>query len=164
MLLPFTIIARMRRVCGLSRSILLLTGASLSLSKVPDRGFQNKTYLVYNDSKSNDSSSEDCVNPACHSTMDMLKKFNLRPKKNLNTLKKKEDEKNPYCTGCPVDRDKLGRGTWDLIHTIAATYPEEPTEEEQKHADTFLRSLSHVYPCPHCAKHFRQTIDVSPPK
>ena len=50
---------------------------------------------------------DDCLNPACHSTMDLLKKFNLKKKKKPVGIEKEKGTENPYCTGCPVDKDQL---------------------------------------------------------
>ena len=118
-------------------------------------------------SKTKDSKSlDDCLNPACHSTMDLLKKFNMKTRKKKAPIvpTTNESEPNPYCTGCPADKDVQGRGTWQLIHSIASTYPQVPTEAEKRHMDNFLHSLSMVYPCPYCAKDFQERIVLFPPR
>jgi len=53
---------------------------------------------------------------------------------------------------CPADVETLGRGTWTLLHTIAATYPTSPTAAEQADVKTFMGALSRLYPCWFCAK------------
>jgi hypothetical protein len=151
----------MQRVC-LSRTSLLLVGGVASLPLLCNKYKQYFTSHC-DDKKVPNPTLDDCLNPACHSTMDLLKKFNMKKRVAPKAVKEPEEE-NPYCSGCPPDRDQLGRGTWDLIHTIAASYPEHPTPEQKKHTDMFLRSLSMVYPCPYCATHFQHTIEVSPPR
>jgi hypothetical protein len=39
--------------------------------------------------------------------MDLLKKFNLKKKKKPVGIEKEKGTENPYCTGCPVDKDQL---------------------------------------------------------
>ena len=68
-----------------------------------------------------------------------------------------------YQGGCPVDRNELGRSTWDLIHTVAATYSESPTEQDQMQALHFIESLAWLYPCSYCAKDFQLFIRRYPP-
>uniref|UniRef100_A0A914PNR8 Sulfhydryl oxidase n=1 Tax=Panagrolaimus davidi TaxID=227884 RepID=A0A914PNR8_9BILA len=65
---------------------------------------------------------------------------------------------------CPVDKDELGRSTWNLLHTMAAYYPEKPSTEEKKTMETTLISLSKTYPCSYCADDFRKDLKVHPPK
>lgn len=56
---------------------------------------------------------------------------------------------------CPFDKDELGQSTWGLMHTIAAHYPDKPTQQEASDVTSFFHGLSKVYPCDWCAKDFR---------
>ncbi len=51
--------------------------------------------------------------------------------------------------------ETLGRGTWTLLHSIAATYPERPTAVQQSDLLDFMGALSRLYPCWVCAEDFR---------
>eukprot|EP01041_Mallomonas_annulata_P006547 gene6547-13243_t len=107
----------------------------------------------------------DCVNPACKSKSEML----------FAAMKKKSHKPIPPATippaltptgifkGCPVDKDELGRSTWNLIHTIAAHYPDEPSNDDKANAERFFRSLAMLYPCEYCAKDFQASIAITPP-
>lgn len=53
---------------------------------------------------------------------------------------------------CPPDVEELGRSSWDLLHSIAATYPEKPSEAEQSALLGLLKALPVLYPCRHCAQ------------
>uniref|UniRef100_A0A914XBT9 Sulfhydryl oxidase n=1 Tax=Plectus sambesii TaxID=2011161 RepID=A0A914XBT9_9BILA len=64
---------------------------------------------------------------------------------------------------CPLDKDALGRGTWGLLHTMAAAYPEKPTENDRKGVVSFMNLLSNMYPCEYCAKDLRQDLAKDPP-
>ncbi|KAI1716351.1 erv1 / alr family domain-containing protein [Ditylenchus destructor] len=98
---------------------------------------------------------------ACTSTEEML----MWSKK---LAKKKETENNnsnsTKRTDCPLNTDELGRSTWNLLHTMAAYYPDKPNSEEKKNMSDTLTSLSKTYPCPHCAEDFRKDITKHPPE
>ena len=59
---------------------------------------------------------------------------------------------------------QLGRSTWTLLHTIAAVYPEEPSEEDQKYHLALLTLLARLYPCAECGEHWRSLLKESPPE
>lgn len=63
-------------------------------------------------------------------------------------------ELNGVKHGCPVDKDELGQSTWTLLHTMAATYPDKPTEAQKADVKSFFGILSRTYPCDVCAKDF----------
>ena len=61
-------------------------------------------------------------------------------------------------------RAELGRSTWTLLHTMAARYPEDPLEEQQQDATTFITLLSRLYACGQCAEEFQKILAVHPPR
>lgn len=65
---------------------------------------------------------------------------------------------------CPLDKDELGRASWSLFHTMAAYYPEKPTNEEQLQMKNLINSLARFYPCETCAKDFKKDIKENPPR
>lgn len=65
---------------------------------------------------------------------------------------------------CPADREELGRQSWTLLHTMAAYYPKKPSPSRKKMAEQFVTSLSHLYPCKHCAYYLRESIKKNPPQ
>lgn len=65
---------------------------------------------------------------------------------------------------CPLDRDALGRSTWGLLHTMAAAYPEKPSNDDRKGVTSFMTLLGKLYPCEHCAKDLRDDLAKDPPK
>ncbi|KAJ8124673.1 hypothetical protein O1611_g8967 [Lasiodiplodia mahajangana] len=60
---------------------------------------------------------------------------------------------------CPPDIQVLGRSTWTLLHTIAATYPKSPTYKEQSDLKTFMGIFSRLYPCWMCAEDFQRYME-----
>ncbi|EFX00923.1 FAD dependent sulfhydryl oxidase [Grosmannia clavigera kw1407] len=63
---------------------------------------------------------------------------------------------------CPADVETLGRGTWTLLHTIAAQYPTQPTTGQQADVRSFMGTLSRLYPCWVCAEDFQTYLARSP--
>lgn len=56
---------------------------------------------------------------------------------------------------CPPDVDQLGRSTWTLLHTMAASYPEAPSSTQQSETRQFMQLFGKMYPCWVCADDFR---------
>ena len=119
----------------------------------------------------------DCKVPACHDKISIFKKAmqnqnasstksNASANDSINQSKSKQ--KAPKLPskyiGCPLDRSELGRSSWNLLHTMAANYPNSPTEEEQLRMKEFIVALSLFYPCVHCAADFQRSIKQSPPR
>ncbi|CDM31996.1 hypothetical protein DTO013E5_9662 [Penicillium roqueforti] len=57
---------------------------------------------------------------------------------------------------CPPDVEELGRSTWTLLHSMAATYPEKADTEHQANMGGFLKFFSKLYPCWVCADDFQR--------
>lgn len=117
----------------------------------------------------------DCANPACKSKADLLLAVmkhkgtgndnKANPQKSNQTAAVNSDNfTSDIVQGCPVDKDELGKSTWNLIHTMAANYPEAPSADDILNARNFLNALSWLYPCPYCAEDFRKSLLESPPE
>jgi len=59
--------------------------------------------------------------------------------------------------------EAVGRSSWQLLHTMAANYPERPSREQKDKMVRFIDSMSEFYPCEKCAAHLRQYIKENPP-
>ena len=66
-------------------------------------------------------------------------------------------EKDPY-KACPVARDALGYYSWNLLHTMAAYYPEKPSDSQKGMMKQFITSFAEFYPCKTCSSHFKKDI------
>ena len=44
-------------------------------------------------------------------------------------------------------KQEIGRNTWALLHSIAASYPHEPTDEDKKQITNFMYGLENLFPC-----------------
>ncbi|BGP52785.1 hypothetical protein JCM8202_003864 [Rhodotorula sphaerocarpa] len=66
--------------------------------------------------------------------------------------------------GNATAKAELGRASWKLLHTMAARFPEEPTENERETFKSFLFLFSRLYPCGECATEFQQLLRKYPPQ
>ena len=64
---------------------------------------------------------------------------------------------------CPVDKDDLGRASWTFLHTMAAYYPDKPTDSQRLEMRQFIELFSKFYPCSHCAADMRHDMSIDPP-
>lgn len=99
----------------------------------------------------------ECGNPACSDTQQkLLQSFSLL--KIDSSSSNNVDSKLP----CPLSRSELGESAWDLIHTVAATYPDNPSEEDKQLMIHFINAIARFYPCGICAKDFQRQLKKHP--
>lgn len=65
---------------------------------------------------------------------------------------------------CPPDVEALGRSSWTLLHSIAATYPDTPDKSQQNDLVSFVGLFSKLYPCWVCADDFQGYIARAQPR
>lgn len=63
---------------------------------------------------------------------------------------------------CPLDREELGRAAWGFLHTVAAYYPEVPTDADRAGAAALVTALRQLYPCTHCRAQLAVDLDSNP--
>ncbi len=63
-----------------------------------------------------------------------------------------------------LTREELGRRTWSFLHTMAAHYPEIPTDEERDRIKAFFEAFAPLFPCKKCSKHFQKLLSEFPPR
>jgi FAD-linked sulfhydryl oxidase len=71
--------------------------------------------------------------------------------------------KNFQSIQCPPDVVDLGRSTWTFLHTMAAFYPESPTDSDRNIMSSFIQGLARFYPCSYCAEDLREQVKLHPP-
>lgn len=65
---------------------------------------------------------------------------------------------------CPPDVEVLGRNTWTLLHSMAASYPPKADPQQQNDMKGFLSLFSKLYPCWICADDFRNWMNEHKPR
>jgi FAD-linked sulfhydryl oxidase len=60
---------------------------------------------------------------------------------------------------CPLEKKELGKYSWSLLHTFAAYYPLQPTEEDQRAMQGFLEGFKLLFPCKYCRGHFKKDYE-----
>lgn len=68
-----------------------------------------------------------------------------------------------YAKDYPPDVEKLGRSSWTLLHSIAAKYPEEPSNKQQSDLKQFLKLFGNFYPCWYCGEDFDKYMTKNEP-
>ena len=57
-----------------------------------------------------------------------------------------------------LTKQEIGRDTWALLHSIAASYPNEPNEEDKKQITNFLNEIANLFPCKICGNHLLRML------
>lgn len=58
--------------------------------------------------------------------------------------------------------DVWGKHLWYSIHLIALSYPEDPTNEEKRHYQSFFENLHQVLPCYKCSINYLKHLNQIP--
>ncbi|GAO15828.1 hypothetical protein UVI_02021080 [Ustilaginoidea virens] len=65
---------------------------------------------------------------------------------------------------CPPDVDVLGRASWTLLHSVAASYPDAPSRAQQTDLAGFVKLFAKLYPCGACAEDFQTYLGKRVPR
>ena len=88
--------------------------------------------------------------------------FFLTPTKseNNNTIKNKDILKAEGSSKpLKLTKPEIGRRTWTLLHSMANTFPLNPTEEDKNMMKKFMYGLARSYPCKVCGGHLIKMLD-----
>ncbi|XP_015186603.1 PREDICTED: FAD-linked sulfhydryl oxidase ALR [Polistes dominula] len=86
---------------------------------------------------------------------DAQKQETTNPTTNVPTVQRND---------CPLSRDDLGSKTWAFLHTMAARYPDNPSDEQKSDMKRFMYLFSKFYPCHICAEDFQEQLKDTPPQ
>ena len=108
---------------------------------------------------------KDCDKPVCAVKDDMFAMMKTAAKRRSGgaDADAPSSSSSGADTPCPVDKEELGRGSWALLHTLAAYYPDKPDALYRVQARRFFDALGTLYPCEHCAADFREDMGREPP-
>lgn len=59
-----------------------------------------------------------------------------------------------------LNGSSLGRHTWAIMHSIAASYPNKPNQTEQESYELFFNGFIDRYPC--CQREIKSMIEANP--
>eukprot|EP00980_Cylindrotheca_fusiformis_P024492 scaffold11961_cov122-Cylindrotheca_fusiformis.AAC.4 len=99
---------------------------------------------------------EDCERPACDEVQKGMPSSIEEAKAMSQKLASKQKVQ------CPPRSAELGRSSWKLLHSMAAWYPENPTNDQQTRMKSFMTTLAEFYPCTWCAADFQKNIKDAP--
>ena len=63
-----------------------------------------------------------------------------------------------------LDPKIWGPSGWHFIHSVALTFPVEPSKETIKQYQKFFAAVGEVLPCELCRENFKEKMKDSPPK
>uniref|UniRef100_A0A7S4W4J2 Sulfhydryl oxidase n=1 Tax=Ditylum brightwellii TaxID=49249 RepID=A0A7S4W4J2_9STRA len=108
---------------------------------------------------------DDCDRPACDDTVSALTAaFSRIQKSSQSTTTTTSSSQNYKKKEGPINKDVLGKSTWNLLHSMSAWYPEKPSKEDEMYMTSFIEALGRFYPCTYCAHDFRGELHKSPPR
>ena len=58
-----------------------------------------------------------------------------------------------------LTKPEIGRRTWALLHSMANTFPENPSEQDKNKMKKFMYGLARSYPCKICGSHLIKMLD-----
>jgi FAD-linked sulfhydryl oxidase len=93
-----------------------------------------------------------------------LKNKHSAKENNKSKNEQQEDNSSFWEPEPPPDIIELGRAGWTTLHTMAAYYPQNPSDEKKAEARQFLTLFARLFPCKICAKDFEQIINQHPPR
>ena len=100
-----------------------------------------------------------------NSSTQTLPQAQSQPTKTKNTKKQKEgDIVTPPDGTKPLalTKQEIGRHAWAVLHSVAATFPAIPTDEDKKSVEDFIKGLALNFPCKICSKHFVKILEGHP--
>ena len=97
---------------------------------------------------------DDCDRPACEDTVSALTAALGRVGKKHSSSRRKGAISNASASkklACPPNSGLLGKSSWNLVHSMVAWYPDNPSKEDERMMTQFMNAFARFYPCVSCA-------------
>ncbi|KAL7566108.1 hypothetical protein ACA910_003882 [Epithemia clementina (nom. ined.)] len=101
---------------------------------------------------------DDCDRPACDDVASKMQQMMMASQK-ADSVASNSSSKEIQC---PPKSGELGRASWTLLHSMAAWYPNKPSEKDRDLMKHFFSALAQFYPCSWCASDFQQHLKQEP--
>eukprot|EP00977_Amphora_coffeiformis_P017929 scaffold6026_cov163-Amphora_coffeaeformis.AAC.9 len=105
---------------------------------------------------------DDCERPSCADVQSMFSKAMKAASTSDNSGTSTPRVGKSTGVECPPSGVQIGRGSWTLLHSMAAWYPDDPSEDDKTKMKNFFEALAQFYPCTYCADDFRKKIRTHP--
>jgi len=110
---------------------------------------------------------DDCDRPACDDMMSKLQQMSSTASAATVAAPSNSGRKNGTGNSlqpvqCPPSSGEIGTGSWNLLHSMAAWYPNHPTAQDRREMTGFFSAFARFYPCPWCAHDFQQNLQAQP--
>lgn len=79
----------------------------------------------------------------------------------LKISQEKENQNDPFYDVSQT-RATMGHHAWIFLHSIAAAYPDEPTDQDKEGLKELFSSIGKIFPCQECKGHFNNMIAENP--
>jgi FAD-linked sulfhydryl oxidase len=141
-----------------SSSIFLLLSTLLYVNTYNTEQIKQRILLTSNNNSNNNNNNTDptCKLPACKE-----KKHDLKAAL-LSTTNSSSSNRNNLPP--PPSKNEIGNAAWTILHSVAAHFPDQPTQEQIDSAKQFVLGFALLYPCEECRYGFIEYCKEHPPQ
>eukprot|EP00484_Ammonia_sp_Unknown_P006320 CAMPEP_0197055808 /NCGR_PEP_ID=MMETSP1384-20130603/74012_1 /TAXON_ID=29189 /ORGANISM="Ammonia sp." /LENGTH=213 /DNA_ID=CAMNT_0042489527 /DNA_START=31 /DNA_END=672 /DNA_ORIENTATION=- len=150
-----------RQFCQYSFPASFAMYSTSTLHTIPSAQSTANPHLEDHQHKAKPDDDEECETPICHDANEAVKEYSHLFGKSGGGARRSGAKRSFMAP--PPDRQQLGRHSWTLLHTMAAYWPQHPSEQQKEDMIQFFHLLSQLYPCHVCAADLRHELEQYPP-